>query len=175
MTGKKFVDHPRYGDQPIRSGENWTEAEVRAAYWGYNRTAYTRDVLFPETAIRADWTKQYAGWGWRRAYVDIARPCRTCRRWFLFFALEQKYWYETLGFFIDADCVHCQECRHEQHVQDRQVQLYEALLAKPGKTRSEWLELSRLGDALFEIGYIKKAETLQRTRLPRRLRAGLGR
>lgn len=168
-TPRRFVDHPRYGDQPIISGEGYTEAEVRAAHWSYARHHYTPRILFPETAIRANPMKQRTGYGWRRLYVDIARPCRTCGRWFLFFALEQRHWYEDLGFFIDADCVHCQDCRHKSHEHERHRARYAELLGKD-KTEAEWRELSGLGDYLHEAGEIKRPETLARTRMPRRMR-----
>jgi len=167
---RKFVDHPRYGNQPIISGESWTEAEVRAAHWSYGRLNYTQQILFPETAICANPMKQRTGYGWRRLYVDIARPCRTCGRWFIFFALEQRYSYEELGFFIDADCVHCQDCRHKAHEEERARARDAELLAAPEKTDVEWQELSRLGDHLYEAGYIKRPETLAKTRMPKRMR-----
>jgi hypothetical protein len=103
-------------------------------------------------------------------YVDIARPCRKCGRWFIFFALEQQYWFETLGFFCDADCVECQECRHDEHLLNARIDRYGALLAQPGKSAEEWSELSELGDVLWQAGYIRKPETLQKTRMPKRLR-----
>ena len=168
-TPRKFVDHPRYGDQPILSGEGFSESEVRAAHWSYARHHYTPQILFPETAIRANPMKQRTGHGWRRLYVDIARPCRTCKRWFLFFALEQKHWYEGLGFFIDADCVDCQDCRHQTHEHRRRRARYAELLGRE-KTDAEWQELSGLGDYLYEIGEITKLETLARTRPPKRRR-----
>ena len=167
---RKFVMHPRYGDKPIISDENWTEAEVRAAHWSYGRLNYDQKILFPETAIRANPMKQRTGYGWRRLYVDIARPCRSCGRWFIFFALEQKYWYEELGFFIDADCVHCQECRNKTHEHERRRARYAELLAAPDKTEAEWRKLSVLGDYLYEAGEIKRPETLARTRMPKRMR-----
>lgn len=169
-TGRKFVLHPRYGDQPIVSGEEFTEAQVRRAHWSYSRVNYDQKILFPETAIRANPARQYTGYGWRTLYVDIARPCRKCGRWFLFFALEQKHWYEELGFFIDADCVHCQDCRHDRHEQRRAIERYGELLAVPEKSRDEWEELERLGRHLHETGYIRRPETLARTRMPKRLR-----
>lgn len=167
---REFVNHPRYGDQPIISGETHSAAEVRAAHWSYARLNYDQKILFPETAIRANPMKQRTGYGWRRLYVDIARRCRSCGRWFLFFALEQKYWYEDLGFFIDADCVHCQDCRHKAHEEERLRARYAELLAMPGKTEEEWHELSRLGDHLYETGYIRRRETLLGTRMPKRMR-----
>ena len=167
---RTFMDHPRYGDQPIVSGEGWSEAEVRRAHWSYARVNWDEKVLFPETAIRANPCRQRTDYGWRTLYVDIARRCRTCGQWFLFFALEQKFWFEELGFFIDADCVHCQHCRHAAHDEQRLKDRYAALLNQPEKTLREWRELESLGDHLFAAGHITKPETLLRSRMPKRLR-----
>ena len=169
-TKHRFVDHPRYGNQPVLSGENYTLGEVRSAFWQYSSSVYGQKLIFPQTAIRADVTKQAYGCSPRGLYVDIARPCRTCGRWFIFYALEQKYWFETLGFFVDADCVNCQDCRHDEHTFKDDTDRYGALLAKDGKSDAEWSELSDLGDLLFARGYIKKAETLLKTRRPKRVR-----
>ena len=38
-------------------------------------------------------------------YFDAKRVCRKCERPFLFFAEEQKYWYEDLRFPLEADCL----------------------------------------------------------------------
>lgn len=160
-----FVDHPRYGDRPILSGERWTEQEVRQAFWRYGSQGF-----LPETAISANIAKQKYCCCPRRVYVDIIRRCRTCRRPFIFFALEQKHWFETLGFHVDADCLHCQECRHEKHLFREALREYEALRGKEPKTRAEWARLAELADALYSDGYISKPETLLKSRIPRRLR-----
>ena len=167
-SATRYVDHPRFGNRPILSGEKWTLAEIRQAYWGYNRQA----VLFPETAITADLTRQRYGYAPRRVYVDMEQTCRTCGRKFLFFALEQKYWFEILGFFCDAQCHHCQDCRHERHLFERSIEEYGELLKREGKTGKDWARLEELGTALFDAGYIKKRETLLKSRMPKRLRRG---
>ncbi|MEM8790092.1 MAG: zinc-ribbon domain containing protein [Pseudomonadota bacterium] len=162
----RYVDHPRYGNQPILSGERWTLDQIRQAYWGYCR----RGVIYPETAITADLSRQRYGYSPRRVYVDMEQTCRTCHRKFLFFALEQKFWFETLGFFCDAQCHHCQECRHEKHLFARSIEEYGDLLKKDDKTRKDWDRLEELGTALFDAGYITKPETLLKSRMPKRLR-----
>lgn len=127
-------------------------------------------IIFPETAIRADCKHQFFWDFARRMYVDIARKCRSCRRWFLFFALEQKYWFETLKFNINADCVHCHECRRASQIQRKMQYRYDELLTQTEKSTLEWNELSTLGDHLVDAGYIKKPETLLKSRIPKRLR-----
>lgn len=163
-----YVDHPRYGSRPILSGERWTEGEIRRAFWAYGSVQF-----FPETAITADITRQNYGYCPRRVYVDIARNCKTCSRPFLWFALEQKFWFEELGFFVDAQCHHCQGCRRSQHLLRARRKDYDALIAKVDKTRAEWGRLERLGTALWEAGEITKPETLLRSRMPKRLRGRL--
>jgi hypothetical protein len=47
----------------------------------------------------------------RYFYVDVERTCRDCGASFVFSAGEQKHWYETLGFRLDANAVRCLPCR----------------------------------------------------------------
>ncbi|MBK9967459.1 MAG: zinc-ribbon domain-containing protein [Holophagales bacterium] len=47
----------------------------------------------------------------RYFYVDLDRTCRDCGAPFVFSAREQKHWYETLGFRLDANAVRCLPCR----------------------------------------------------------------
>lgn len=165
-TALRYVEHTRYGNRPIISGEYWSLNQIRQAYWGYN---LRRDRIFPETAITADLSRQNYGYSPRRVYVDMEMTCRTCRRKFLFFALEQKHWFEELGFFCDAQCHHCQDCRHKAHREKRSRQDYDALIAKPEKTPADWARLETLGSALWEAGAITKPGTLLKSRMPKRL------
>ena len=107
-----LVPHPRYGIAPRPSGMDINPDDVRASYWRFQT-----ETIFPETAIPADETKQNFTVVPRRYYVDVLKYCRDCKRRFIFFAEEQRYWFEELGFFIDADCVRCPECRKaDQHL-----------------------------------------------------------
>ncbi|MEL6197168.1 MAG: zinc-ribbon domain containing protein, partial [Pseudomonadota bacterium] len=160
-----YVDHPRYGDQPILSDERWSEEDVRRAYWRHASATF-----FPETAITANIARQNYCCMPRRVYVDIEKRCRSCGRLFLWFALEQRHWFETLGFFVDADCVHCQDCRHETHLMRQTLGEYEALKAKGTRSTAEWERLETLARALYAEGYIKRPETLQEAIMPKRLR-----
>ncbi|MEM7236668.1 MAG: zinc-ribbon domain containing protein [Pseudomonadota bacterium] len=166
---QRFVEHPRYGCQPIRSGERWTNAGIRQAYWRYG----SERMIFPESAITANISRQRYGYSPRRVYVDCARVCRVCHRPFLFFALEQQFWFEVLRFFVDADCRHCQDCRHDRHLFRRSTAEYDALMGMDPKTPAQWDRLEELGNALFAEGYIKRPETLLKSRMPKRLRRTL--
>ena len=103
---KNYVPHPRYGSQPITSGHVYSKDEIESAHWRYASLKY-----FPETAIPAEAEKQnYAEYS-RKLYVDIEESCKGCQREFIFFALEQKYWFEELKFWVDSHCIKCINCR----------------------------------------------------------------
>ncbi|GJM07834.1 MAG: hypothetical protein DHS20C11_01100 [Lysobacteraceae bacterium] len=89
---KAYVPHPRYGDKPVYSGESFTLEEIHSAFWRYRGEA-----VFPESAVAADVDKQNYSIFPRKVYVDIEKACRECGRHFLFYALEQRYWFEELG------------------------------------------------------------------------------
>lgn len=108
-----LVEHPRFGRTPRPTGARVSEAELRTSFWRLQN-----EMFFPETAIRADLTRQHPHdldfpMPW---YVDILKTCRDCGRRFIFFAEEQRYWYEQLRFKLDADCVRCPACRKDDQV-----------------------------------------------------------
>jgi hypothetical protein len=136
------VPHPRYGDTVITSGSKLSEAEVRNSFWGYGSA-----IIFPESAITADVSRQNFSIYPRRYYVDILKKCRNCDKSFLFFAKEQLYWYEVLGFYIDADCVHCPECRVKEAELRRKFQRYSQSIGQSDLADREFATL--IGDAVF--------------------------
>ena len=86
--------------------------------------------MVPGTAIAADLSKQRPATIPVTHYYDIDKACRDCGLRFIFFAEEQKYWYEELGFPLESDAVRCQVCRRrEQHI---------------SRTRKRYMELSRV-------------------------------
>ncbi|HSC94291.1 MAG TPA: zinc-ribbon domain containing protein [Burkholderiales bacterium] len=83
-------------------------------------------------------------------YFDARRVCRKCGRPFLFFAEEQKHWYEALMFPLEADCLDCPPCRKDEQRLRAIRQKYDALLAKRIRTQAETLELVECGLFLVE-------------------------
>ena len=152
-----LVPHPRYGAESVASGEGISEATVRASYWGYHDA-----VLYPESAIVADWRRQNFSTFPRGTYVDLRERCRDCGREFLFFAREQKHWYEELGFYVDARCVRCPACRKTEGTLRRRFTRYAEAVAKRELDDAELL--TALGDALFvwEAGLLRDAGKLRR-------------
>jgi hypothetical protein len=83
-------------------------------------------------------------------YFDAKRVCRKCGRRFLFFAEEQKHWYEELGFPLEADCLECPPCRKDEQELRALHRRYDALLATPDRGAADTLELVRCAVQLVE-------------------------
>ena len=147
---RNYVPHPRYGTAPIPSGYKVNEDEIRRGHW-----RLSCDRIFPETVLAADPENQNYALYPRKYYVDIERICRTCHRPFLFFAREQLYWFETLRFFVDADCVFCPQCRRASRAIQRRLRRYSDLYANPAPSRKDLMFM--VDDAVFlvEHGVLK--------------------
>ncbi len=135
---RHFVDNPRYGREPQWS--SWTPPHEMAVH------EVDKASRIPGTAIPVD-PSLYQGRIIRRTpgyYLDCSCNCTSCKRPFIFFAAEQKYWFETLGFHADARAVRCAECRKivkaSQEVQSRYVELSHLEPRRPEQDL-EWLEL----------------------------------
>lgn len=161
---REFVDHPRYGRRPNTTGLNpspmdagvrlhWnttTHKEIVAQYesiigklWPYGDfSAYTSGTKrIPNTAILADPSNQTRATVPVTHYFDLERRCRDCKRQFIFFAEEQRHWYEELGFGLESDCIRCTECRKKQQGVARLRERYESLFHVEEKSEQQILEL----------------------------------
>jgi hypothetical protein len=83
-------------------------------------------------------------------YFDAKRVCRRCGRPFLFFAEEQRHWYEDLMFPLEADCLDCAPCRKDEQRLRAIRQQYETLLEKTPRAETDTLELVESGLFLVE-------------------------
>jgi tetratricopeptide (TPR) repeat protein len=54
----------------------------------------------------------------RYFYVDLPFTCVQCDRPFVFRAVEQKLWYETLGFHFNARATRCLQCRRQRRSEE---------------------------------------------------------
>lgn len=154
---KEYVKHPRYGDKPKYSGYKYTVDEILQSHWHYDK-----ETIFPETAIPADVNKQNYSIYPCNIYVDIEKQCRQCQRWFIFYAQEQKYWYEELGFAIDADCVKCIDCRKKEQTVKQMMLNYEKLVKNKNRTSDETRKLKNIALELLQLGYIKNKHKLDK-------------
>lgn len=166
--GKTFyVPHPRYGSMPRMTGldvENlkdgvylrcWSAAELEA--WTRKKSFYGTDpacigCLIPGTAIVADPSRQ-TGTGFPNThYYDIERKCRDCGRRFIFYAVEQRHWYEELQFPVDADCIRCVPCRKRSQTLEQLKARYEALSVAASRSVADELEMALARLDLVEAG-----------------------
>jgi hypothetical protein len=77
----------------------------------------------------------------------------------LFFAAEQKYWYEELGFGLNADCVRCVACRKREQGLGKARQRYEELFHREARTEAESVEMAECCVTLIEASLFGKRQT----------------
>tara|TARA_B100000745_G_C20102361_1_gene377130 strand:+ start:643 stop:1077 length:435 start_codon:yes stop_codon:yes gene_type:complete len=137
MPEKPIVKHPRY-ENPIP---------------GY------------EKRLVADTSKQHATdavYAFIDEYVDTLSRCLRCKRRFYFFAEEQKYWYEDLGFWIEAKCYHCPECRIKNHKVKKLQKEYELLQKLAAPQSGEIKRFRVVARSLLKLGCIKDRKKLDK-------------
>ncbi len=157
-----FIEHPRYGRSPCFTGLN-----PHTDYGGdtFLHWHSSKSCRIPNTAIAADLNKQVPATVAVTHYYDVERKCRDCQSMFIFFAAEQKYWYEDLQFGLDSDCVRCCTCRKEQQGLTQKRQQYEELFHVVDRAPDQNLALAECCLYLIE----KDVFTSQQTQHVRRL------
>ena len=151
MSGfREFVTHPRYGQGPRITGlDPENDFATGRVFLHWHSPA---GVRIPYTAIPADVSRQMPATVPVTHYFDAKRQCADCGRPFIFFAAEQKHWYEELGFPLESDCVRCVVCRKKQQGHEWHRQRYEELCHVPARTPEENLELAECAVSLIEAG-----------------------
>jgi len=91
-------------------------------------------------------------------YFDVKRQCRDCGKPFIFFAEEQKHWYEVLGFGLDSDCVRCVACRKQQQGIAQLREKYGELFHMSGRTIEQHIEMAECCLALIEASVFHKRQ-----------------
>lgn len=150
---RHYVEHPRFGRSPRLTGFNPQDRIVDGFSLNVHWNASECDRI-PNTAILAEPSRQVPdSYGGRVAYYyDVRRVCRDCGHHFIFFAEEQKHWYEELGFRLEVDCVRCVPCRRKRRESDRWLTRYHELVAHDPPAPSRCLELAKLTADLIEAG-----------------------
>jgi hypothetical protein len=167
-----YADHPRFGRRPRITGLNpapfepsvnlhWIacipEMATRYDLWPGN---YREDIKrIDNTGILADLSRQTPATVAVTHYFDVDRSCVDCRRRFIFFAEEQKFWYEDLGFPLESDCVRCMDCRKQQQGIARTRQRYEELFHESDKTQEQTLEMAECCMQLIEASIFSSKQT----------------
>lgn len=157
---REFVKHPRYGRRPRITGLNPETDYSGHVFLHWHSPGESR---IPNTAIPADLSRQSPATVPVTHYYDVKRQCRDCGRPFIFFAEEQKYWYEDLGFALESDCVRCVDCRKKQQGLEQTRERYEALLHVADRTTEQDLEMVDCSLSLIEAAVFSKRQ-LERLR-----------
>ncbi len=166
-----YVDHPRYGAAPRFTGldPDMSSMDVLLHYrlcryskpvleafrrggWAVPKIAEGGPYPIPGTAIAADSSRQTPATVPVTHYYDEERRCVDCHRQFLFFAEEQRHWYEELHFPIDADCVRCYPCRRRTQDVERTKRRYDDLVASVEPTADQQASLALYRLALVQAG-----------------------
>ncbi len=154
-----LVPHPRFGATVSQSGHRVSHEEIVKSSWRHGGFLAT---VFPESAMRADISRQKDSVIPLQYYVDRLVTCRECARPFLFFAREQQHWYEELGFTLDADCVRCPECRKARHRIRRRFQRFSDLIGKDDRSDAELSTLVEDAVFLSRAGILRDEQKLRR-------------
>jgi hypothetical protein len=167
-----YAPHPRYGKEPRFTGfdPDVTSSSVHL-HWN-TRCFSAKQIRLIErivggsvegllddgtrrvsgTAVAADLTRQTPSTVAVTHYYDLDKVCRDCGRRFIFFAEEQKHWYEDLGFPLEAEAVRCPQCRKRIQQIARWKRRYEQLYRASGRTPEDVFEMAECGLLLMEEG-----------------------
>ncbi|AJQ93329.1 zinc-ribbon domain containing protein [Gynuella sunshinyii] len=111
-----------------------------------------------EETIEGNPSKQNATdavYAYHDSYTDMLLTCQKCGRKFYFFAKEQKYWYEVLGFWNNAKCIHCVDCRIKTHKVKKLQKHYERLQKLEKPSPDEIRKFRVVAKTLIKIGCMK--------------------
>jgi hypothetical protein len=138
----------------MRSGRELPDDLVPHPRFG---KAYSPDDLIPADPAKQNYSTLPLAF-----YRDRLLVCHDCDRPFVFSASEQRYWYEDLGIYVQAQCLHCTECRRARHDLRRRHGRYSRLIRKADLSDGELATL--LGDAtcLYLAGVIRREQGLRR-------------
>ena len=150
-----YVEHPRYGRGPRYTGFDPPAKQPFDAHWHSNKK-----IRVADTAIEANGSKQHWVIGARsygfglsvRYYFDVRRVCQDCNRPFLFFAEEQRHWYEKLRIPLEVDCIRCHNCRRKHRKHARLRKRFSELLDVSRPSASELVELVTISLDLIADG-----------------------
>ncbi len=157
----EYVEHPRFGQSPrfTHADPDPTKEKVCVSWWSplpseLDLLEFGADdgIAIEGTAIPADIAAQKPMMFQFTHYYDVDRKCLDCGRRFIFFAEEQKFWYETLQFYGGVNCLHCIVCRKKRQHLDRARLDYQELKGLEHLNPAQTLQLIESGITLIEAG-----------------------
>ncbi len=158
----QHVTHPRYGRRPRVTGLNPASDYSGDVFLHWHSPKERR---IRNTAIAANLSLQAPATIPVTHYFDVKRECRDCGKAFIFFAEEQRFWYEELGFPLESDCVRCVPCRKTQQGTAAKRERYEELFHATHLTVDQNLEmadccLSMVEEAVFHRRQLERVRML---------------
>jgi hypothetical protein len=162
-----YVEHPRYGHKPRFTGLNPRAVAESKVFIHWHSP---KECRIANTAVAADLSRQTPGFIPVSHYFDVRRKCVDCDQMFIFFAEEQKHWYEELGFGLDSDCVRCVNCRKRQQGIAIARERYEELFHIHERSVEENLEMAACCLTLIESNTFSRARAQQVRSLFNRIR-----
>ena len=147
-----YVNHPRYGQRPRISNQT-IQITKHEQFCLVSRC--NAGKIFKNTAIKADMELQKGSAYAVKYFFDEDKTCVHCKRHFIFFAAEQKYWFDQLKFNIAAQGHSCFECRAFANEQKYFKQRYDALTHHGERTNEQSLEMAHMCLSLVESGVFK--------------------
>jgi Zn finger protein HypA/HybF involved in hydrogenase expression len=106
-----------YDETWVRRARGWSGQYFSDWYHDKRIEWACHQCLKSSRALVADPSKQRFGMGGGvKAYADMPRSCRRCKRPFVFAAAEQRFWFEELQFQVDSLAVECPDCRASKRV-----------------------------------------------------------
>ena len=166
-----YVTHPRYGRRPRITGLN-PKPDLQGDVFLHWHSP--RERLIPNTAIRANRSLQAPATIPVSHYFDVRRNCRDCGKPFIFFAEEQRFWYEELGFALESDCVRCVPCRKRQQGLGHARERYEELSHLADRTADQDLEMADCCLTLVEEAVFHRRQLQHARSLLKRAKRDLG-
>ena len=139
-----FVNHPRYGHKPRYTPEKDND------FNNVDHQFAPHKGRLKGTAIKANTRKQIGQYKFTH-YFDMRCICVDCKRNFIFFAEEQKHWYEELGFDTQVWCNRCVDCRRTKRGIEKIRNRYQELF-QLDRSRFEHLELAQCAIKLIQKG-----------------------
>jgi tetratricopeptide (TPR) repeat protein len=105
---QQTIHHRIYGDIPL--------VERRSVYKGkelvWTEPDRTYQPPMPNGAVRGNPLAQHYCHDFPKYfYLDEPRTCVQCGRSFVFYAKEQRFWYEVLHFNFGSTAIRCLDCR----------------------------------------------------------------
>lgn len=155
-----FVEHPRHGKSPLFTK---LKPKITVADQFALPTRCGNRGAIEGTAVAADMPKQCKRSYSVKYYMDEIHQCTDCCKQFIFFAQEQKYWFEDLRMPIEVEVRRCFDCRSADRNSKVQMKRYAALkhLDDPNLEEIKYMATFCLSQLEAGSFHLKQIQTLR--------------